>query len=825
MKKAFGLHEDPKHPMTKKILPRLAKVLFLLPGICAPATASAAGEVLQDFDLDKVQVTDSYYQNVFNQDLTHLLSINSDRLLAPFKAVSQGQDPQTAAGINLYGGWESGSSLLRGHTMGHYLSALASAYKQTMGANQPQNAQIKTTIDYVITQLKTFQDKSTNGYLFGSPETHFDVVEGKASGNQWVPWYTMHKIIAGLVDAYKFEGNATALAIASKLGDWVYNRTSTWSASVQARVLGIEYGGMNDCLYELYKLTGSASHAAAAHKFDEDSFFTTISNGTDTLNGKHANTQIPKFIGALNRYRALGPTGQDLYLKAAQQFWAIVTRDHTYVTGGNSRDEHFGPAGALDSSRDNTNDESCNAYNMMKLTRDLFKVTGDAKYPEFYERGHLNEVMSAINPTNGMTTYFKPMASGYFKLFGRQTDTFWCCNGTGMENYTKLGDSLYFHDATDLYVNQYISSTLNWTARGLALTLSTDLPLSSIVKVTIDAAPADAANIKFRVPTWIAGCQSPTVTVNGSPLSVSVSNGYLGISQVWRVGDQIDLTFPAEVRVSRLPDNQNTVAFVYGPVVLSASFGTLQMVGAAHALTEAATLAPGVTVNDTISINSATTINNWIANINSNLVQTQGKLEFTLKNTNRDTDLKFTPHYQRYADRYGIYFRLTGTAGGAIPTPGVCSPNAFQPPNGTDGGVSIGRADGGSGSIPASGDAGGGGNVSDTGSSPAGGGQVGGSDGALSASASGVPDAGGVEPALGGAAANHGSSNSSGCSLYVGRSSRGRDAIGLFFLVGLCVWRRRMRLRSAMVMLNAGATERSFRGRVPCTSRLLGWSR
>ncbi|MDP9001919.1 MAG: glycoside hydrolase family 127 protein, partial [Myxococcota bacterium] len=747
----------PRSQTTKTVLLSSVKALSLMLAIFAPATASAAVEVLQDFDLDKVQVSDPYYQNVFNQDLSYLLSINSDRLLAPFKIVSQGQDPQTAVGVNLYGGWESGGSLLRGHTMGHYLSALASAYKQTLGGDQTQNAQIKTTIDYVIAQLKAFQDKGSNGYLFGSPEAHFDVVEGKAQGKQWVPWYTMHKIIAGLVDVYKFEGNATALAIASKLGDWVYNRTSTWSPSVRALVLGIEYGGMNDCLYELYKFTGSPNHAAAAHMFDEDAFFTTISNGTDNLNGKHANTQIPKFIGALNRYRALGPAGQDLYLKAAQQFWAIVTRDHTYVTGGNSRDEHFGPPGALDPARDNTNDESCNSYNMMKLTRDLFKVTGDSKYPDFYERGHLNEVMSAINPTNGMTTYFKPMASGYFKLFGRQTDTFWCCNGTGMENYTKLGDSLYFHDATDLYVNQYISSTLNWTARGLALTLSTDLPLSSMVKVTIAAAPADAANLKFRVPTWIAGCQAPVVTVNGRPFNVSASNGYLGVSRVWTAGDEVDLTFPPEVRVSRLPDNPNAVAFVYGPVVLSASFGTQQLVGTAHALTEAATLAPGMTVDDTIAINGGTTIDGWIANINSNLVQTPGKLEFTLKNTNRDNDLKFTPQYQRYADRYGIYFRLTGTAGGAIPDAGVCSPGSGAP-YGTDGG-SIGNADSGSG-IFTSGDAGSGGNDSGAGNSPAGGtppasggadGGAGSLGGAVSASGSGVSDAAGNEATPGGA--------------------------------------------------------------------------
>jgi DUF1680 family protein len=743
-------------------------VLSLLCGIFMPRAASAASSVekLQEFPLDQVQITDAYQQNLFAKDITYLITtLDSDRLLAGFKAVSTGTNP-----TNLYGGWEN--QAIRGHTMGHWLSAVAHAYQQSLGSDATLAGQIKTKLDDVISKLKSYQLSS--GYLFATDISQFDQFDSGASGTSlatvWVPYYTLHKILAGLVDVYKYEGNADALAVASKLGDWLASRASGWSSSAKSRVLSQEYGGLNDALYELYKYTNSANHLTVAHIFDDTSLFTTLAAGTDNLSGKHANMTIPKFIGALNRYRTVG-SSESSYLNAASGFFDVVLKDHTYVTGGNSEDEHFHTPGALDQYRDNVNNETCNAYNMSKLTHDLFVVTGDIKYADFYERIHINEILSSMNPDTGMTTYFKPMGTGYFKAFGTPTNSFWCCTGTGMENFTKLGDSVYFHNDKDLWVTFYVSSKLDWKDRGLSLTQTTDLPLTNKVTFTITAAPTDAVNLQFRKPYWASTCQVG-VTVNGQAVTPVETGGFLGVSRIWQANDKVELAFPLFVQVSRLQDNQNAVAFTYGPLVLSAGLGTASMTTTGHAMTIAATSPGGL--QDTIKINSGTTINDWLSNIQTNLVQTAGKLEFNLKNTDSDGKLVFIPHYSRYQDRYGIYWKLSGTAGGTATTTVTC-PTVTTGGSGGAGGASGGggTASGGSSGNPGSG-----------GASTSGGAGGGSGSGGSTASGSGGTTA----------ATTTNGTTSNGCSCATGGRAGGDAGVGLIlfgFIVASLVRRRR----------------------------------
>ncbi len=717
-----------------------ASLAFALPTFSVAFAASSV-EKLQDFPLDQVQITDTYQQNLFTKDITYLITtLDSDRLMAGFKAVSQNVTP-----TNLYGGWENQG--IRGHTMGHWLSAVAHAYQQALASDATLAGKIKTKLDDVISKLKSYQ--GSDGFLFATPVSQFDQFDSGASGTSlatvWVPYYTLHKILAGLVDVYKYEGNADALAVASKLGDWLYSRATGWSSSAKSRVLSQEYGGLNDALYELYKYTNNANHLAVAHIFDDTSLFTTLAAGTDSLANLHANMTIPKFIGALNRYRTVGAS-ESAYLNAATGFFGVVLKDHTYVTGGNSEDEHFHTPGKLDQYRDNVNNETCNAYNMSKLTHDLFKVTGDVKYANFYEKIHINEILSSMNPDTGMTTYFKPMGTGYFKAFGTTDSSFWCCTGTGMENFTKLGDSVYFHDDKDLWVTFYVSSTLNWKDRGLSLTQTTDLPLTNKVTFTITAAPTDAVNLQLRKPDWTSTCQV-AVSVNGQAVTPVESNGFLGVSRVWQANDTVELAFPLFVQVSRLQDNQNAVAFTYGPLVLSAGLGTASMTTTGHAMTIAATSPGGL--QDTMTINSGTKIEDWLSNIQSNLVQTPGKLEFTPKGTDSDSKLVFIPHYSRYKDRYGIYWKLAGTAGGTASTTVTCPTVATGGTGGAAGATgSGGGAGGGSGNSDAGSGSGGAAGNSATGGAPASGGRIGsggsGAGGATSPGGSGGSSAGGA---------------------------------------------------------------------------------
>ena len=592
---------------------------------------------LSDFALDEVIVTDPYYANALALEVEYLKAFDPDRLVSGFLR-TKGLEPKASP----YPGWESKE--IRGHTLGHYLSAISMAYQNT------KDEELLTKLNYIIDELERSQ--LDNGYLSAFPEYYYDNVEQNKPC--WVPWYTMHKIINGLLDTYKFSGNEKAFSIVKKLGDWVYHRTSRWSPATQNTVLAVEYGGMNDCMYELYKLTGNENHATAAHMFDEIALFTALQQGNDVLNGKHANTTIPKFMGALNRYLALGKN-EEFYLEAAENFWEIVIRDHTYITGGNSEWEHFGAAGILDIERTNCNNETCNTYNMLKLSRELFKLTGDIKYADYYENTLINAIMSSQNPETGMTMYFQPMATGYFKVYSSGFDDFWCCTGTGMENFVKLNDSIYFHSDTDLYVNQYLSSEVSWKEKNLKLFQETNIPNSDRSKFTIQTLDGNTSDvvIRLRIPDWIAG--EALVTVNGQPFQVMEENNYLVLKNTWSDQDVIEVQLPMEVVAYDLPDHENTIAFKYGPVVLSAGLGTENMVETTTGVNVA--IPNFAKVKDTILV-SAPSVKDWLADINNNMVKAEGELKFTLKNTD-SPELVFTPHYLQHKERYGIYWKLT----------------------------------------------------------------------------------------------------------------------------------------------------------------------
>jgi hypothetical protein len=586
---------------------------------------------LEEFPPKSVEVKDPYLQNAFKKETEYLKSLEADRLLAGFFETA-GLAPKAQK----YGGWED--TEIKGHTLGHYLSAIAQAYSYS------GDVEFERRIKYIADELSLCQRE--DGFLFASDEEIFDRVENKKPA--WVPWYTMHKIIAGLISAYRATGYEKILSILSGLCGWIYNRCSSWSEETSKIVLSVEYGGMNDCLYELYSLTGDERALFSAHCFDEMPLFEEIQK-EDILNGKHANTTIPKFIGALNRYKVLGES-EKFFFDAALSFWERVVQNHSYITGGNSEWEHFGEPGILDAERTNCNCETCNSYNMSKLSKELFKLTGDVKFADFYENTFINAILSSQNPETGMTMYFQPMATGYFKVYGTPFDSFWCCTGTGMENFTKLGEGIYFKDGGDILVAKYISSVLSLAERGIRIEQEFYHCEGGFkAEFSIRSREDAEFGMLFRIPDWASG-EFEIVP----PIAGKVSDRILKIRKIWRDGEKIEIFFPAKVNVSRLPDNPSAVAFKYGPYVLSAGLGREDMEPSCTGVS-VAIATRSIEVKDIITVKGMDR-EEWLSKIGENLQKKSGELAFVLKNA--EDELEFSPHFKRHGERYGIYWYI-----------------------------------------------------------------------------------------------------------------------------------------------------------------------
>ena len=642
----------------------------------------------EPFELDKVQILDNYYLSAQKSDIAFLKKMDTARLLAGFRTTA-GIDTK---GVRPYGGWED--SLLGGHCVGHYLTALAQAVKVT------GDKELKEKSQTLIAGLEECQKKLGTGFLFGAKvedkedvEKQFDILEGKKKGETWVPWYNMHKVLAGLVDTYKYTGNETALLVAEKLGDWIYERVSKWDLKTNQKVLETEYGGMNDCLYELYSHSHNKHHLEAAQKFDEKVLFLMAAKGEkNCLDGKHANTQIPKFIGAIKRYNVLKQLGEakqedEAYLVDAEKFFEMVVKRHSFVTGGISVMEHFRKDYHLDEIRTQTNCESCCAHNMLKLAKELFKATRKKEYADYYETTLRNAIMGAVKTESGAASYFTPMATGYYKTFGEEEpekNMFWCCTGSGMENFTKLGDSIYFRANDTLLVNQYVASKVTWEEKNLVLTQKSDVTKSEEISFVLNALHdkeiSDVA-IALRIPDWMHG--EATIYVNGAEKMTAAGNSeYVLLERNWEDGDVIMAKYPMSVESVGLLDQDAVFAFRYGPTVLAAKLGKEKMGEATWAGIDLTaplykvvgnecrkdTIAYGepktteLLDNETLTIQEETSVNEFVSHIERYLVRdTESEtLSFHLKGTDADTTfengLQFVPFNTLNDERYGIYW-------------------------------------------------------------------------------------------------------------------------------------------------------------------------
>ncbi|MDT0571323.1 glycoside hydrolase family 127 protein [Streptomyces sp. DSM 3412] len=524
------------------------------------------------FPLDRVTLGDGVFRAKRDLMLNYARSYPADRILAVFRA-NAGLDTR---GARPPGGWETSDGNLRGHYGGHFLTLVAQAYADT------RESALKTKLDHLVAALGECQTAlaergtprpSHPGFLAAYPETQFVLLESYTTyPTIWAPYYTCHKIMRGLLDAHTLAGNAQALTIAAKMGDWVHSRLGGLPRAQLERMWSIyiagEYGGMNEVLADLYALTGKPEHLAAARCFDNTALLDACAQDRDILDGRHANQHIPQFTGYLRLY---DETGEERYAEAARNFWGMVVGHRTYSLGGTGQGEMFKARDAVAATLNDKNAETCATYNMLKLSRQLFFREPDAARMDYYERGLTNHILASRRDTASTSspevTYFVGMGPGVVREYG---NTGTCCGGTGMENHTKYQDSVYFRSALGdaLYVNLYLASTLRWPERGLVVEQTSTYPAEG-VRTLVFREGGGRLDLRLRVPSWATA--GFTVTVNGVRQPVEAVPGtYLSLSREWRRGDRVGISAPYRLRVERTPDDPTVQSVFFGPLLLVA---------------------------------------------------------------------------------------------------------------------------------------------------------------------------------------------------------------------------------------------------------------
>ncbi len=606
--------------------------------VVAPKVAPQA----QDFALSAVQLLDSPFKDAQTRNAKYLLDLEPDRLLSRFREYA-GLPPKGA----IYGGWENRG--ISGHTLGHYLSACALQYAATGDEKFLQR------VDYIVDELALCQakyDGVLKNYVGGFPDAQklWTEVSGgniRSAGfdlnGAWVPWYTQHKLFAGLLDAHNLAGNQKAKDVVAKLGDWAVEVTKNLNDDQWQRMLACEHGGMNESLAQLYAITGETKYLDLSKKFYHRAILDPLAAQRDELAGKHSNTQIPKIIGAARLYEL---TGDDKYGTISKYFWQEITGHHSYAMGGNSIGEHLGAPDHLNDRLGPATAETCNTYNMLKLTRHLFEWQPQGHYADYYERALYNHILASQDPKTGMVTYFVSLLPGHFQSYSEPFDSFWCCVGSGIENHTKYSDSIYFHDEHNLWVNLFIPSQLNWKDKGLTLKQETKYPQDGAVHFTFGGQPQNLT-FRLRIPAWLS--HSPTLKINGKKQAFQTENGYALVTRSWKAGDKVTYALPLELRQEAMPDNPRRIALFYGPTVLAGELGT-------QGITDKRTYGPqaadvgGDLPQVPVLITESKPLDSWLKPVKGEVAV------FKTSGTGKPNDVQFAPFYKTRHERYSIYF-------------------------------------------------------------------------------------------------------------------------------------------------------------------------
>ena len=604
---------------------------------------------LQAFKLMDVRLLESPFLKAEKTDQEYMLSLNPDRLLAPYLKEA-GLTPKAAS----YGNWENTG--LDGHIGGHYVSALSLMYAST------GDQKVKSRLNYMLDELEKCQLKNGNGYLSGVPggkEIWAQIKLGHIKSSsfslngKWVPLYNIHKIFAGLHDAYTVAGSDQAKRMLIKLTDWSINLVDGLSDDQIQELLKSEHGGLNEIFADVYAITGDKKYLKLARQFSDQSILKPLLAKKDALNGLHANTQIPKVIG----FEQISLVDQDKnWGEAANFFWETVVNHRTVAIGGNSVREHFHPANDFSSMLESREGpETCNSYNMLKLTKQLFLDAPSIKYLDYYERTLYNHILTSQREKGGFV-YFTPMRPGHYRTYSQPQESFWCCVGSGLENHGKYGELIYAHDGRNVYVNLFIPSILNWKEKGISLTQITNFPEQESTQLTLKVAKQQRFSVNLRQPSWLTNGQM-TILINGKKVfAKALGNGYVSIDRIWSTGDVIKVALPMHNTAEFMPDGSDWVAFLHGPIVMAAELDTLQQPN----LTADGSRMGHIATGALFPLNEAPLISGNKTDLAQNLVAVKNEsLAFSVTNAiyqPKYKNLKLVPFYRLTEKRYVVYF-------------------------------------------------------------------------------------------------------------------------------------------------------------------------
>ena len=632
-------------PTRREVLQALASTAALtLPAsrVSGEAAAPTSSAAVLPFDLKTVRLLPGPFATARDLDAQYLLSLEPDRLLHNFR-VNAGLKPKAP----VYGGWESQEPWVeircQGHTLGHYLSACA------MMAAATSNKAFHERVAYIVDELAACQRAGGSGLICAFPDGAAQL-ENALAGRPitGVPWYTLHKVMAGLRDAYSIAQNQQALPVLRLLADWIDNASRSVDEQRFQKMLEVEHGGMNEVLADLAVLTAERRYLMLAERFSHHALLDPLSAKRDVLDGLHSNTQIPKVVGFARLHDL---TGNERYGTAAEFFWRVVTQERSFATGGHGDREHFFPTGEFAQHLSSAKTmETCCTHNMLRLTRALFLKQPSSAYGDYYERALFNGILASQDPVGGGFTYFQATRPGYPKLYCTHIDSFWCCTGTGMENHAKYGDSIYFQSKQALYVNLFIASELTWRDKGVTLTQLTRFPDEPGTKLSLHMTTPTRLRIKIRQPAW---CARASCRINGRvQAAVAGPDGYLEIDRLWRDGDVIDVELPMQSRVASLPGSADIAAVMYGPLVLAARCGTAGMSPGADIIVNERT--SGDMLKTEMELPQLTI---GSANLPKHLIRkSDGSLSFALQTEQQQFEL--IPYYRIAHERYSLYWRV-----------------------------------------------------------------------------------------------------------------------------------------------------------------------